>query len=63
MARYKVEKKFVVTEGWSKEVKVFSSEADAREYAVLLNEVYASGIQYAVDNPTKVMAEKAASDY
>lgn len=62
MARYKVEKKYVVTEGWSKEIKVFSSEMDAKEYTAMLNEVYQSGIDYAIQNPSKVVATKD-SDY
>lgn len=59
MARYKVEEKFVVIEGWSKEVKVFRDKHEAKEYATLLNEVYQQGINYAVENPSKVVKTEA----
>lgn len=60
--KFKVEKKFVVTKGWSDEIKTFSNEHDAKEYAMLLNDTYQSGIDYAVENPAKVAAGKV-SDY
>lgn len=60
MAKYKVEKKYVVVGGWSEEMKTFRDESDAKEYAMMLNDVYQAGINYAVKNPNKV---EASTDY